>query len=172
MNLSRFLLPALFSTGVILADDLPGALEKAALSHDQGSGAFNYSWWGVDGRTYFIEHTHELGMPTAWTFLPVIESGKEQQIDYGLWLEPLPPRFFLRLRYTDQATGGDAYTADFDGDGIPNGWEIEHGLNPFNAPDAALINGGLTNLEIYQQSLGEGADPATINSVGLMIFTP
>ena len=58
MNLSRFLVPALFSSVVIMADDYPGALEKAGLSHDRGSGAFNYSWWGVDGRTYFIEHTN------------------------------------------------------------------------------------------------------------------
>lgn len=65
----------------------------------------------------------------------------------------------------------DTYLADSDLDGIANGWELEHELNPLDAFDAALLNGGLTNLERYQQSLGEGADPQA-NSIGLIIYTP
>lgn len=48
-------------------------------------------------------------------------------------------------------------TADQDGDGMPDSWEITYGLDPFNAADAlADANGnGVTNLQEYQQ----GTDP-------------
>ena len=31
--------------------------------------------------------------------------------------------------------------ADDDGDGLPNGWEEEHGLDPLNASDSLLCHG-------------------------------
>ena len=45
---------------------------------------------------------------------------------------------------------------DSDGDGMPDYWEIEMGLNPFNAADgkiATLSAEGYTNLEVYMNSL-------------------
>ncbi len=66
----------------------------------------------------------------------------------------------------------DAYMADADLDGIPTGWELEHNLDPENPADAAQLNGGLTNLQIYQQSLATGGDPKTANPVGLSVYTP
>ncbi len=44
---------------------------------------------------------------------------------------------------------------DTDGDGIPNKWETEHGLNPDDAADGALDSdgSGYTNLESYLNSL-------------------
>jgi len=53
---------------------------------------------------------------------------------------------------------------DTDGDGIPNDWENENGLNPEDATDSSLISGlsvdklgteGYTNLEVYLNSLVE-----------------
>ncbi len=66
----------------------------------------------------------------------------------------------------------DAYKADADGDGIPYGWEVEHGLNPSDPADASAIVNGLTNRELFQQSLAAGGDPLQANSVGLLIYTP
>lgn len=66
----------------------------------------------------------------------------------------------------------DAYLADADSDGIPNGWEIERGLDPFDPADASASNGGFTYLEIYQQSLLFGGDPATANFAGFVLSTP
>lgn len=45
---------------------------------------------------------------------------------------------------------------DSDHDGIPDDYEIKHGLNPYNAADAALYpknGGGYTNIEIYLNSI-------------------
>ena len=66
----------------------------------------------------------------------------------------------------------DAYKADTDLDGIPSGWEVEHGLNPSDPADASAIVNGLTNRELFQQSLAAGGDPLQANSVGLLIYTP
>lgn len=53
---------------------------------------------------------------------------------------------------------GDRVT-DTDGDGMPDGWEREHGLNPNDATDAAkdATGDGYTNVEKYLNAL----DPAT-----------
>ena len=54
-------------------------------------------------------------------------------------------------------------TRDDDNDGMPNGWEQSHGLDPLNAADAnADPDGdGMTNLEEYQA----GTDPTNSASV-------
>lgn len=42
---------------------------------------------------------------------------------------------------------------DTDGDGIPDYWEIENGLNPNDAADGKILVDGYSNLEIYMNSL-------------------
>jgi pectate lyase len=51
---------------------------------------------------------------------------------------------------------GPAAPIDSDGDGMPNAWELSHGLNASNAADRNLTNlspEGYTNLEVYLNSL-------------------
>jgi len=106
----------------------------------------------------------------------------------------LPDKGFFRLKYTDQElTAGETVdTADFDGDGIsnkdeveppegvaqtdplnpdtdgdglPDGWELAHGLNPNDSADAANLFPGsnLTNLQAF--NAGVQANPnATPNN--------
>ena len=59
-------------------------------------------------------------------------------------------------------TGGGA--ADTDGDGMPDAWENQYGLNPNNPGDASgdLDGDGLTNLQEYQG----GSDPTNPASPG------
>lgn len=48
---------------------------------------------------------------------------------------------------------------DSDHDGMPDDWEIQHGLNPNDANDRNIVNpDGYTNLEIYLNSLVENKD--------------
>ncbi len=58
------------------------------------------------------------------------------------------------------------YDEDADGDGIPNAWEMEHGLNWTDPSDAALDpdGDGLTNLEEYKRGSNPN-DPADPNIV-------
>jgi len=59
---------------------------------------------------------------------------------------------------------------DADDDGLPNGWEQAHGLDPLssvgdNGPDGDPDHDGFTNLEEYQA----GTDPQNANSTPLQI---
>jgi hypothetical protein len=61
-------------------------------------------------------------------------------------------RAFFRAEAIDVWSPGD-----FDGDGIDDLWELQHGLNPMNAADAALPNAtnpSLTNLQYYRGFFG------------------
>ncbi|MES2920148.1 MAG: immunoglobulin domain-containing protein [Verrucomicrobiota bacterium] len=56
---------------------------------------------------------------------------------------------------------------DTDGDGIPNQWEIDHGLNPNSASNNADFDtDGYTNLEEYINEIAAWPAPATINFTG------
>lgn len=53
---------------------------------------------------------------------------------------------------------GDKYAVDTDGDGMPNAYETEKGLNPNNAADgAAAAANGYTNLENYLNGIADGS---------------
>lgn len=50
----------------------------------------------------------------------------------------------------------DTELLDSDGDGIPDNWEFNHNLNPYDAGDGkSMTKSGYTNLEIYLNSLVE-----------------
>ncbi|HVT87292.1 MAG TPA: hypothetical protein VHD56_00415 [Tepidisphaeraceae bacterium] len=54
---------------------------------------------------------------------------------------------------------GGPQLPDFDGDGIPNAWELSHGLDPNLQSDAYLIDpgSGYMNIELYINSIPEPA---------------
>lgn len=117
------------------------------------SGAYQISWWGRSGRTYFIQHSFDLN--SAWSYFPVIEGGQDAVLHYGF--STASPCVFVRLRYVDEALA-DPYSVDSDGDGLtnreefeletdpfspdtdgdllPDRWEADHGLDPLDPSDA------------------------------------
>ena len=164
-----FLSLSLFSALASLACGQADPSQAATLSFDSYFGVWSLDWSGVSDRTYFIQQS-DVDLAN-WTFWPVIEPGTEAPISYRFWIDPPPERLFLRTVYTDQPAP-DPYAADFDADGIPNGWEIEKGLDPFDAADAVLFTGSQTNLQTYQQAQSGGGDPAGANPVSLLVYSP
>lgn len=136
---------ALSLAAVALAADpapqTPPSLAPAA------AGTWDISWDGVPGRTYFLQFSLDL---VTWTYAPVVEFGSSPS-PYGADVQGAD-RFFVRLRYADAdwvATKGEAEDADFDGDGIPNWFEVE---NLFSDP----LDGGSAGGDSDADGLADG----------------
>jgi hypothetical protein len=150
-------------------------------------------WQGHIGRSYFLQVSDPSSHLEKWFWAPIIEAGGDAEISYEV--NGTAELGFFRIHHTDQVPGpGETLdSADFDGDGISNfneispsigiathpldpdtdhdglldGWERAHGLDP---DDSAGINGGdgdpdhdgLTNQE--EQALG--TDPNNSDSDG------
>lgn len=159
------------------------------VSFTQGAnGTWNADWLGVAGRTYFLQWSLDL---VQWHYGPVVEFGAGVK-SFGIDTQG-EDKFFVRLVYIDEETVTslqEARDADFDGDGIPNWFEVEElGTNPFDKnsaggdsnsdgladgwelfyfgnlvsadPDAKNAPDGLTNKEKSELGLSpNGDDPA------------
>lgn len=97
---------------------------------------FKLTWQSTVGRTYFIMSSDD--QLANWYYLPVIETGTGDRIEYGFTTNA--QRFFLRLRYTDEPTA-NPYTADFDSDGISNYDELLMGTSPFDYNTQLVVGG-------------------------------
>ncbi len=174
--------------GAVHADPAP----QPQVSFTQGSGTtWNADWSGVTGRTYFAQGSVDL---VDWEILPVLEFGTGPK-GAGIDTEGTP-KYFYRLKYIDAdwvTTEQQARDADFDGDGIPNwfeveeifsdpldrnsaggdsnsnglpdGWELFHfgGLGIAN-PSAILQPDGLTNKEKAELGLDPDVDYSDANA--------
>lgn len=92
-------------------------------------------WHGHSGRSYFLQISDTENPLGKWLWVPIIESGNDEEISYEV--DGTAEKGFYRLKYTDQVPGpGDTLeTADFDNDGISNIDEIDPPA-PFSAVDA------------------------------------
>jgi hypothetical protein len=102
--------------------------EGSLVGQDPATGAYTFSWWGLAGRTYFLQQSDDL---FSWSYLPIIESGNESAIQWGFTSSA--PQSFMRLEYSDIPTD-DPFNADFNGDGLTNWQNIEQGSDPLAAP--------------------------------------
>jgi hypothetical protein len=130
-------------------------------------------WHGQADRTYFIQVSDPNDHLRKWTWAPIIETGNDEEISYEV--DGTADKGFFRLWFSDQFTNdpnGDDF--DYDGltnweevsthqtnplkwdsddDGLPDWWEIEHGLdpnddgsiNPANGANGDPDGDGLTN---------------------------
>ena len=144
------------SSSLLTAQGTPQPLPEVFRDAEQD---WNLSWWGISGRSYFIEVSDDM---RNWSFAPIIEPGNDEEI---VWeTGALSQRQFIRLTYTDQ-TAADLDAADFDADGLGNlqeisvhhthplksdtdfdgladGWEIANDLDPKDNGSINPVNGG------------------------------
>lgn len=119
-------------TGLAPAQNATAPNEGAQLRSESIPGVYTFSWWGRTGITYFIQHSADL---LTWDYLPVIESGTNEVIEYRFSPQlPAVSKFFLRLKSSDLPVG-DPFTADFDGDGVSNYQELLNHTDPMQAVD-------------------------------------
>ena len=139
MNRSFPSIAALVSLALTAFAQSPGQPnEGSRVTHDATNNIFTLSWWGRAGQSYFIQHSEDLQI---WSYYPQIWVGQEAVASMGF--QTSAPRYFLRLEI-----GADPFATDSDLDGIPDGWEVLHGLNPHDPNDAfAVAPGGLTYLQ-------------------------
>lgn len=115
--------PALAQTATDLNEGL-------GLVKDHSTEVFTLSWWAKADRSYFVQTSLDL---VTWSYLPLVEGGTGAVA--GIQFTSTEPRQFWRLRHTDAPNGGNAETADFDGDGVQNLVEVTQGTDPFLALD-------------------------------------
>jgi hypothetical protein len=111
----------------VLAQTSTDPNEGSQLGQDS-TGAYTFSWWGQAGRTYFLQQSDDL---LSWTYLPLIESGEEADIQWGFTSSA--PQSFMRLEFSDIPTD-DPFNADFNGDGLTNWQNLEQGSDPLAVP--------------------------------------
>jgi len=151
-------------------------------------------WHGHVGRSYFVQVSDTNNPLAKWTWAPVIEAGNDEEISYEIdgtsskgffrlkyTTMPIPEGYTLdtadfdgdSLSNVDEinppppllaSAATDPLNPDTDGDGLNDGWEVQHGLNPTQPSEPTLDadNDGLTNLEEYQH----GTDPNNTDSDG------
>lgn len=190
MNSDRAFLPATLAALLLIESALGDSPPQPPVSFAEGSeGTWNADWSGIAGRTYFAEGSTDLA---NWAILPVLKFGPGLK-GVGFNTDGAA-KYFMRLIYEDfdwVATEQEARDADFDGDGIPNWFEVEElGSDPLDKdsaggdsdgdgmadgwelyyftnlttvdPDAKLVPDGLTNKEKSGLGLNPLSDDLTL----------
>ena len=122
MNARLFLLALWISGGSLMAQTAGSPGEGLCAVPGSTAGTMQICWWGKNGRTYFLQSNATLNRDT-WSYTPVLESGGNAVLSYSM--PSTAQRMFVRLVYTDLPNGGNAASADFDQDGVPNGMEVD-----------------------------------------------
>ena len=109
-------------------------------------------WHGHAGRSYFVQVSDANKPLGKWSWAPIIESGHDEEISYEV--DGSSSRGFFRLLHTNlqrppgvsledwdpdgdrlrnraelTTHGSNPLKRDTDDDGLPDDWEIAHGLN-------------------------------------------
>ncbi len=126
----------LFLLCVAFASAEPPGIDQSLEFVIPPTGARFIRWYGKSGRTYFIMVSDPADHLKTWHYAPTMEGGNDLEISYEV--DGTADKGFFRLLYTDEPTS-DPYLADFDSDGISNGFEVEEiGSDPFNSASVGI----------------------------------
>lgn len=179
--MNRLALMLLFLAGITSLPAQQNGIEQDLELIAYPSGDKVIFWYGHVGRSYFLQVSDPTDHLKKWHWANIIEGGADAGISHQV--EGTADKGFFRLKYTDQVpgTGEDLDTADFDndgiankdeveppegvsqtdplnpdtdGDGLPDGWEVDHNLDPSdatgpNGSDGDPDHDGLNNLDEY-----------------------
>lgn len=97
------------------------------------------------------------GLPDTWE-QQIVSAFPAQYTSVGEVFPDEDPDEDGLLNIQEYQLGTDPANPDSDNDQIPDGWEVQHSLNPLNDDDAALDPDidGLTNLQEYQAETDPG----------------
>ena len=97
-------------------------------------------WYGYSGRSYFLQLSDPVDHLNQWFWSEIIEGGNDEDISFEV--DGTADKGFFRLHYTDQipGSGQTLETADFDGDGFSNLYEITPRPRPGGVPLGSTIN--------------------------------
>lgn len=119
MQTRRIILAAFIVPTLCFAQTAFDLNEGSTVTSSTTPDHYIFSWWGHSDRFYIIEHSTDL--LSRWGHIPAIEPGYDEVAEWGFATNA--DKFFLRLKYTDDALTGPFY-GDDDSDGILNGVEI------------------------------------------------
>ncbi len=184
-----------FASAYFAIPALPAASVQSLDMVQSPAGTMFLRWPGAPGRTYFLQTSSAADPLGTWLWAPLIEIGAGGEISYEL--TPTSASTFFRLKYADQLPGPEETpeTADYDNDGLsnsieiqpppprpatdpldpdtdhdglPDGWEIAHNLNPTDATDASanFPRSGATNLEAFEAGVQSDPDATLTNKDG------
>lgn len=158
----------------LLIAEVGGAVvvDPLVISTGQEPETVQLTWPARSGQTYGLQATEDL---VNWITLPLLETGGGVEIGYTVQLPANFVKGFWRLIITDRVAI-DPYAGDLDEDGIPTEWELNYGLNPLFASDAAGDPDAdeLTNLAEFRLGMHPRL-PAAVRSpaqIGLKLFSP
>lgn len=166
MKRLSYFLAAAFAMSHVSAQTALDLNEGSILYYDPVYEDFDFSWFGKDGRTYFVQTSTTL---TDWIYVPnIIESGEDAVLNYGFYYSfPAPHKgFFLRLAYTDAP-----WSEDFDGDGYDNEFELDLGTDPLDATDDDS-NGIPDDIDAVWSGVASAWKLAIVNDANAAYYDP
>jgi hypothetical protein len=147
-----------------------------------GFDSFSLDWWTTDQRAKFYTaisnynviaifagHSHDLDS-IPWNGFDTFNDGTVGSFTGNFLVAHVTRTNLVVVERTAASTWGSAFAknisvfnpnADNDGDGVPSGWESQHGFDPFNPADAQqdADGDGRSNLAEYTA----GTDPRNAN---------
>lgn len=129
---------------------------------EKSGSALFLKWPSAVNVVYDVQFSYDL---QNWTTSNTAKIGTGAEISVPLSDVigfPNVSRAFFRLRIT--STGGDFIGNDSDGDGIPNSFEIQFGLNPTDPSDATTDDDG-DGISNFNEFLN-GTDPSANDQAG------